>query len=351
MLHIPGVLHINHNIIADLRSHLHHYDDFVKSSKQVIAFFKKWPSRESFINACLTKPPASSCRRMFEEGCPAKAVPHDKRFETVTDAIAEALAMQAPLKMYWDIKKISEQGSSGDAGEAQILVEGEGGTEFGTLLEAVDAHINSPFFWAACRVYLAMHLTVDHITHLAESCPCHPGRMDADVRQSELGGGRCAAMGCQSATFDGAAVNIVEEHLGRSRAEIMLMCRHLVKDQVTSILGGWDGGSSYIACAVQAKYSCWTKLLHSLCIAAHPDQSKARAGLERAYAEYDAAVSGGDGRHHRMAMRFCEPGSTLREQAGFIRSKSCPSTSLPTIIPPSSPPSSSPASQPSASPP
>ena len=183
------------------------------------------------------------------------------------------------------------------------------------LLEKVDGHIRSDYFWAYCHMVLKLHSLLSHINHLGEACPCHPARLDADRRKKELPQGKCAAMGCMAAFFAAGRVKeMLQEWRTVGHAELLLITRCLDANDTRKIMGDWQAGSDYIEHMVATKFVYWDKIPYRLCAVGHPDVEVARAALKDAYEQYDQIYDSEDTDPHRMSHKLCEPGCALRLQ-------------------------------------
>ena len=87
---------------------------------------------------------------------------------------------------------------------------------------------------------------------------------------------------------DGYAMELLATTKDIHFSDLLDICSGLPQVHRTTVTADWRRGLSAMEAEVQLKCGFWTSLPHLLCVLAHPDEGKARAGAVRILQQYEA---------------------------------------------------------------
>ena len=163
----PGVLHIIHNATNDLLSAVPELDDAVESLAQVAAFLRHTHTRERLQEACF----GDTVGRTFHaslKGFSGKV--HRGRWGTVAFANESVLALQAPLRRFWDYEKYRAVAGVACSSELQPH---QAGDKEGVRMQIVDEALASSFWWAQLITLDFVFRLIRRLLTWADGCKCH----------------------------------------------------------------------------------------------------------------------------------------------------------------------------------
>ena len=122
----------------------------------------------------------------------------------------------------------------------------------------------------------------------------------------------------------GRALEMADEVFDGALAKLALACRaQLTQDEWTELILEFRRGRSHISYIITVKLQHWQSLPWLLCGIAHVDVDTARSCASRALAAYDESI---EASLHRMAHKFCAPGSDFRRSLELFAAGSDSST-------------------------
>jgi hypothetical protein len=167
MLAIPGMMHVLHNAVHDVKKALEFFPWFMKSFKVFCRFMKKKFYRDRVIGICFSQPPASWHQSLIKTFSPDLT---DIRWGFLLATIRETLVLEVPLLLYWDREKI-------DVPELRGLLK-EAGYDDGDDDDVDEGRpsdfVTSKAHWAYAKMLDAADSLVLKIEAWAWQCHCHP---------------------------------------------------------------------------------------------------------------------------------------------------------------------------------
>jgi len=161
---IPGLMHVLHNGVKDVTQSMLGFTWFFKPVKTFCQYMKKKPYRDRVIGMCFSKPPASWSASDIDGFAPDIA---DTRWGYLVTTLEELLAIESPLRAYWDGPEIDIPSLRTPSGHSADEDEG-----------CPSDFVTSAAHWAYARMVLVAHGIVMKLESWAWGCPCHARLVD-----------------------------------------------------------------------------------------------------------------------------------------------------------------------------
>ena len=335
----PGLLHIAHNMCADVHKALSGYPRWLPQFKAVAQLLHHKHLRKRFIATCLLNTPWAWMASQLETAAPLPAL---WRWQTVQKTLPFILGKKRMLQLTWDPQKfgveVQRVGPEADDGPA----EGE------FQPSAITTAVRSEAWWLYTSMLAKLNEFPADLAAWAEGCSCHPWLIQGEQRHNSgrpgdqpneaqrlceiidavrktLGYGAngdgkgyrpCPMAGQRSAELASGEVwkqldswnekyvqAILEENACSDEAE------------VEAALKDFANGKSLIVEYLGQKLQCWESLPWKLA-ALNQDSVIVRRIAQNCLGGFDKQREAGAGAdlHHRLTLKFCEPGSTGRKE-------------------------------------
>ena len=139
----PDMMHIIHNVTANLADILACYSSMMTALKAICSLLAGRETKQQLIETCFSFGPGQAHMDAIQS---FQVVPHEKRWNTVATSIEELHDLEGALRMHWNLA--SFLGHRGEAGAAVPAARPGDGAEgdLGVNLQAADDGISSPYF-------------------------------------------------------------------------------------------------------------------------------------------------------------------------------------------------------------
>ena len=260
----PDMMHIIHNVTANLEDVVSCYSEMMVSLKAICSLLAGRETKQQIIETCFSAGPSLAYMDMIQS---FQVVPHEKRWNTVAAAIEEIHELEGALRMHWNLGRFLGSNQSVPNARPGDTAEGD----FGVHLKAVDDGISSPFFWGAIKVLLQVAMLQREAVRFVNGCPCHGQWQDSDlpdlkalVCSCPLRGRRCAELA--SGDFFQLIQSLLDT--SASRLEVSLP-RGLTDAQVSGLMQDFEVARQRILTTYVVKLSFWRQPPHVLAGLAH----------------------------------------------------------------------------------
>ena len=215
------------------------------------------------------------------------------RWGSLMECTTRVLRVMAPLRLYWDQRRLYYQedvGGDADAVDRSVLA-GEDAT-MDLLRKCTDA-VNDPLFWSYAHMVNSIgDDVISPFNRWLLSCTCHPRGDDNDDgidppqrRPGEV----CPMMGRLGPQMAvGTWHNFLRTMLQKSSAAVLPHTRELSAKQRAILLGDYAKGKMALLTFLHTKLSFYDKLPYCLLGAAHDDIDIARASACETLAKYES---------------------------------------------------------------
>ena len=176
---VPGMLHICHNIDADLPEHLSFYPHWLQGLKPLVRLLHHDHWRKRLIATCVAGR-FEQFRDTFKTCLPAFA---EWRWGLVVQTLQLLLPKKIALQVVWDPQRFDMQktrdGTGADQDEASLDRDHVKPGSDGELhlrrkdLPMLTEAIRSEDWWLYARMLLTLHSHTNHIASWVEGCDCH----------------------------------------------------------------------------------------------------------------------------------------------------------------------------------
>ena len=170
--------HVCDNILHEVLESLPWWQSLYSSLGAMEALLKRPTYRERFLYGCMGHA-AESDRNVFRSW---NASIRSLRWECIVAFLEELLAVEVPLRRFWDLNKFTHGGRGADG----VRLRDENLVD----IQRADQAMRDPEFWVACRVLRTLAFEAEYVGRWAEGCPCHDS---GDQDQA------CPFRGCRAA--------------------------------------------------------------------------------------------------------------------------------------------------------
>ena len=253
-LEVDDLLHCIHNATKGLAAAMKSFDDVVGQCKKVADLLRKKESKDRLIETCFSQGLAKGFASEVKQ---FKSHVHEDRWGTVAECIPNLLRLKAALRYGWDFRAFRgyDPAVVQDAAEAQNDEE-----EFGARVSAVNAAIESEFFWAFLCGVEQIAKALEQCIAWAESCSCHWRRDRAEASDEEKALWRICPLRCRRCAdmAAGEFLQQVHDSLDASSSRIALdLPSTLSADERMSILTDFEAARNHILYYFHLKLQYW----------------------------------------------------------------------------------------------
>ena len=310
-LQIPGVLHVLHNASKALKQVLDRFAEWLPLLQALCKLLHP-PFRGRLLSTCIQSAEAAELIQAFS------GTPYEQRWGTVVHATHSVLRLKTILQQNWNLQQYTFGKSlSKDAGEEE--------EEMRLRVQLADSAIRSQEFWLYTHMVDLLGDMLARLELLAESCCCHVP--SAQVTALARGHTSCQDMelfrceGCplrgrrapELATGDfHVALHTLAE---QSYQALLALGWQATQIELTRVLEDFVKARGFLTASLELKLGPWLQLPYLIAAVAHPQNSKARAGVRKACLLYDSAQP--EAQH--PFSNFClQPGTLRRELEFFV---------------------------------
>ena len=253
-LEVDDLLHCIHNATKGLSAAMKSFDDVVGQCKKVADLLRKKESKDRLIETCFSQ---GLARGFASEIKQFKSHVHEDRWGTVAECIPNLLRLKAALRYGWDLRAFRgyDPAVVQEPAEAQNDEE-----EFGARVSAVNAAIESEFFWGFLCGVEQIAKALEQCIAWAESCSCHWHRDRAEASDEEKALWRVCPMRCRRCAdmSAGEFLQQVHDSLDASSSRIALdLPSTLSANERMSILTDFESARNHILYYFHLKLQYW----------------------------------------------------------------------------------------------
>ncbi|CAE7832485.1 unnamed protein product [Symbiodinium sp. CCMP2592] len=309
---VPGLLHVCHNLAADLHEKMQLWEPFWEQLKDVAELLAERHLRERLINQCVRGSAAAHLEPDFQQAGMSKL--YEKRWQNVISCLDCLMPLLEPLRQVWNYDTyVSDSGIDR------------------SVLQGVDKALGSPMFFHYLHMVWAVHKLVFNFECWVEGCPCHhevrefskkrkfrlhrrkPGS-DVSVKHCPMKGKRSCelAVGCINSTFEELTELAHSSFMGIDVSGLPA----LTEDHRNAILRDFEYARAYLQFGLKSKLAFWETVPWRLCGLGHHFDSVARNCAAECLAEFDKSLEAGRVKaehHHPLSVKFLSPGGPLRQ--------------------------------------
>ena len=262
----PDMMHIIHNVTANLEDVVDCYSGMLSSLKAICSLLAGRESKQQVIATCFSDGAALVFQDMVKS---FQTVPHEKRWNTIAASIEELHDLEPALRSHWSLQRFL--GSTtvptarpGDTGQEE---------DVGVNLHKVDSGICSDYFWGSLKVMLQVAMVQRQAVQFANACPCHEAWQHSEnpalkslFEMCPMRGRRCAELASGhffsllQSLFDACA----------TRLEIQLP-RGLRDSEMAQLMRDFETARQHVVSSYVLKLSFWMQPPHAIAGIAHFD--------------------------------------------------------------------------------
>lgn len=169
-LHVPGCLHIFHNMTKDIIGSLEHFEEWVGQLQAVAKVCSKPWSKRRLLATCFSSTETMPFRPQIEGfSCHV----HPGRWGSMAHAIRELLKVERALRSGWDLSLLLYNQREGRRAGRDPDEEADNSAHM------TDEAVRSDFFWVYGGMVDALAEVVTVLMHWSEGCACHFGQAHA----------------------------------------------------------------------------------------------------------------------------------------------------------------------------
>ena len=322
-MHVPGLLHIVSNLLAEAHAQLSHWARFHERCLVIEKLLVHKPRRDRLIQTCVLDTPFATQRCVIDKGFPRL---YDKRWHHILQFCRALLSVWPLLRSCWRGDRYLKGHSAIDGGD------GVANDDFS--VQRVTAVVRDPVFGAYLRMVLAADSIAEHVGSWGEGCACHEAalcdeptehRRQNKVRrltrpEPKQPGGACRMAGKRSWELaTGKVADVLQQSACTALSDLMVDVRWTLSDEQRAIVAAdFDAARAHIDAQLQQKLHFWGKLPWCLCGMAAPDPAVARRAAADALRMYEASKHLPDHAHHRLTVKMLKAGTQLRKEYIYI---------------------------------
>ena len=326
-LQVPGVLHIMHNICADMCEQLPSFASF-KVHLQALAVFLCDPHvRRGMQERCFGQGLGRSYKDRFDSFSDRLI---DWRWQSLSDFLAAMEPLEAPLREFWNLQAfLGKSGASRATAGAGMPVDAaaedaiedpngpdaEGGAALvqvspAELAEHAHASARAKRFdlavrdanvWDYMSMLRALMKIPDELLQWFQTCPCHVSGVHPE---HPLSGHSCVLKGRRGPEM---ACGFLQQFAGSK-----LDCADRLFAPQSTLFNEYVAGLQHLSFMLQLKFAHWTCLPYSLLGLAHPNESQARAAARRILAEWENMPDDAKQGAHVLCKSFLSESGRIR---------------------------------------
>ena len=231
-LHIPGALHILHNIAADITG--------VMTSFPVMK-----PKLQGISNILSQKQYRDAIAAGLFGDVGSEAIAHqvktfrdtivDWRWASLSAFVTSLLPLEGAFLRYWSLPSV--------VGHAKLRKQSD--DDGHVRLQLFDASIKDPYVWAYCKMLKQLMSVIDHLMHWSEACPCHSGLSGGPLNEWMCS--NCPLKGRRGPEMaSGSLQKVLNQHVKMRSVSLLPELTSIANQDREAILRDFNDASSHL---------------------------------------------------------------------------------------------------------
>ena len=329
-LYVPGLFHILDGATHELLNHSLLWPDIKPMYECAVRFFHHAHYRRFFLQCCLDEPQLQGLGFLFDDGPPI--FEGGRAWGVLAEGVAWLLRRQTVLQRTWASGRMARPHAGAAAAEDANEQQSAGREDTSLLVQKTTLAVQSPLFWAFCKLINSLVEIISALTAWSQSCPCHSKPLrDHMVEVLGLSGFKCPMRGLRCPEIVAGDLRaLLDKHLAYQSSEMGLqMTVGLSQDEQSKARLDWTRLKGQLKMQLELKLMPFSSLPLSILGLGHWDEQKARELMWRAAAEYEALTPEEQESAHPLTKHVFASGARV-ELVKFLQGQSA--ETLPSLM-------------------